>query len=346
MTFHAHRFCVAPMMDGTDRHCRYFHRLLTKRALLYTEMVTAEAVIHGDRDRLLGYSAVEHPVALQLGGSDPKALAAAARIGAEFGYQEINLNVGCPSDRVQSGAFGACLMRTPALVADCVAAMNAAVDCLVTVKSRIGVDDQDPETVLPNFIETVAKAGCQVFIIHARKAWLQGLSPKENREIPPLDYDIVRRMKQARADLTIILNGGLETIEQCSEELDFVDGVMLGRGAYGTPGLLLDVDEALFDEPPSASNHERIDAVIDEMQSYVETMAATGVRPHHVVRHMHGLFQGTPGAKQWRRRLSIEGAATPADVLRHAYAEVKAARAKAAERQRLLDAVDGVAALD
>ena len=242
------------MMDGTDRHCRYFHRLLSRRARLYTEMITAEAILHGDRDYLLGFDESEHPVALQLGGSDPDKLAQSAKIGARFGYDEINLNVGCPSDRVQSGAFGACLMKTPELVRDCVVAMKSAVDIPVTVKHRIGVDNQDPNQILFEFVDTVASAGCEVFIVHGRMAWLEGLSPKENRTIPPLDYDLVRRLKRERPDLTIVLNGGIETIDQSVELLPDFDGVMLGRAAYGDPYILSRVDSDVFNEhdaPPS-----------------------------------------------------------------------------------------------
>ncbi len=311
------RFCVAPMMDGTDRHCRYFHRLLTRRARLYSEMIVADAVLQGDRERLLGFNSAEHPVALQLGGSDPATLAAAARIGEEFGYDEINLNVGCPSDRVQSGAFGACLMKTPALVADGVAAMLAAVKIPVTVKCRIGVDDQEPNESLFAFVETVAAAGCAVFIVHARKAWLEGLSPKENREIPPLDYSLVRKLKAARPDLTIVLNGGLQSARHALEECCGVDGVMLGRAAYGEPAILAEVDRLFFGDtlPPPA-----LDAVVGEMSDYIRREGARGVKPHHVVRHMLGLFHGRPGARAWRRLLSQQGAATPASVLDEALA--------------------------
>jgi tRNA-dihydrouridine synthase A len=306
------RFCVAPMMDGTDRHCRFFHRLLTRRARLYTEMIVAEAALHGDRARLLGFNEVEHPVALQLGGSEPGKLAEAARIGEGFGYDEINLNVGCPSDRVQSGAFGACLMKTPALVADCVAAMRAAVSVPVTVKCRIGVDDQDPEESLFGFVKEVAASGCDVFIVHARKAWLQGLSPKENREIPPLEYDLVRRLKMSRPDLTIVLNGGLLSVAHALEESHGVDGVMLGRAAYGEPAILADVDRLFFGEEASAP---ALPGVVSAMSDYVKRAAADGVRPHHVVRHMLGLFHGKAGARTWRRLLSQQGAGTPPDIL-------------------------------
>jgi len=310
-THHPHRFCVAPLMDGTDRHCRYFHRLLTKKARLYSEMIVTEAVLRGDRDRLLGRDPAENPVALQLGGSDPRTLAEAARIGEGFGYDEINLNVGCPSDRVQSGAFGACLMKTPALVADCVHAMRAAVGIPVTVKCRLGVDDQDPEESLFAFVGAVAETGCDVFIVHARKAWLEGLSPKENREIPPLDYSLVRRLKTARPDLSIILNGGIGSIADAAGHLDFFDGVMLGRAAYAEPAILAGVDAGLFgvEAPPD------IDETVRAMSAYVKRMAQTGVSPHHIVRHMLGLYHGRPRARLWRRMLSEKGAATPADIL-------------------------------
>src|SRR5262245_41689870 len=241
-----HRFCVAPMMDWTDRHCRFFHRLLTRRALLYTEMMTAEAVLHGNRERLLGFSPEEHPVALQLGGSDPARLAQAAAIGAEYGYDEINLNVGCPSDRVQEGRFGACLMAEPELVADCVAAMRARVPVPVTVKCRIGIDQQDIEADLERFVSAVAAAGCRTFIVHARKAWLQGLSPKENREIPPLDYGRVYRLKAAQPELEIVINGGIASLGEAEAHLAKVEGVALGRAAYQTPYLLAEVDRRLF----------------------------------------------------------------------------------------------------
>jgi tRNA-dihydrouridine synthase A len=306
------RFSVAPMMDGTDRHCRYFHRLLSRHARLYTEMIVTEAVMRGDRDRLLGFDPVERPVALQLGGSDPASLAEAARIGEGFGYDEINLNVGCPSDRVQSGTFGACLMKTPMLVADGVAAMRAAVNIPVTVKCRIGVDDQDAEESLFTFVDQVAKTGCDIFIVHARKAWLDGLSPKENREIPPLDYALVRRLKAERPQLMIILNGGIETIEAAAAHLEGVDGVMLGRVAYGEPAILADVDRKIFGDAAPAP---ALDAVVREMSAYVKGMAARGISPHHVVRHMLGLYHGRPGARAWRRLLSERGAATPADIL-------------------------------
>ncbi|MEK7266449.1 MAG: tRNA dihydrouridine(20/20a) synthase DusA [Pseudomonadota bacterium] len=308
----AWRFCVAPLMDGTDRHCRFFHRQLSRRARLYSEMIVAEAAVRGDRLRLLGFDPVEQPVALQLGGSDPKLLGEAARIGEDFGYGEINLNVGCPSDRVQSGTFGACLMKTPQLVADCIGAMRAKVVIPVTVKCRIGVDDQDPEESLFTLVDAVAVAGGGVFIVHARKAWLQGLSPKENRELPPLDYALVRKLKIERPKLTIIVNGGIETINAAAEHLNAFDGVMLGRAAYGEPAILAGVDQAIFgDESPAPA----LDDVVIKMSVYVKEQAMSGTSPHHIVRHMLGLFHGRPGARAWRRMLSEKGAATPADIL-------------------------------
>ena len=300
-----HRFSVAPMMDWTDRHCRAFHRCLTKHALLYTEMVTADAVIHGDQQRLLGYSPQEHPVALQLGGSSPEKLKEASRIGAAFGYDEINLNCGCPSDRVQSGAFGACLMREPERVADCVTAMqDGAGDIPVTVKCRIGVNDDDPYERLFGFIDTVAAAGCDTFVVHARKAWLKGLSPKENRDIPPLDYDLVARLKEDRLHLTISLNGGLTDLETARAELDRFDGVMLGRAAYQTPAILGEVDRLFFDDrcqPITA-----IEAIV-AYRSYMLEQLSKGVHLHAMTRHMLGLFNGESGARKWRRVLSEKG---------------------------------------
>ncbi|HEY6940577.1 tRNA dihydrouridine(20/20a) synthase DusA [Dokdonella sp.] len=295
-------FSVAPMMDWTDRHCRYFHRLLAPHALLYTEMVTAPAVIHGDRARLLGYDAAEHPVALQLGGSEPDELAEAARIGAELGYDEINLNVGCPSDRVQSGRFGACLMREPALVRDCVAAMRDAVAHLgvpVTVKCRIGVDDQDEYAGLAGFVETVQASGCDTFIVHARKAWLQGLSPKENREIPPLNYARVYRLKEEHARLAVVINGGIATLAEVLGHLRHVDGVMLGRTAYHEPYRLAEIEHALHGTPLP----ER-DDVLRRLRPYVDAHLARGDRLQHITRHVLGLYQGLPGARMFRRVLS------------------------------------------
>ena len=289
------------MMDWTDRHCRFFHRLLTRRALLYTEMVTAEAIRHGKRDLLLGFSAEEHPVALQLGGSDPVKLAEAARIGEGYGYDEINLNVGCPSDRVQEGSFGACLMAEPHLVADCVAAMRAAVQVPVTVKCRIGIDDQDSEADLERFVSTVAAAGCATFIVHARKAWLRGLSPKENREIPPLDYDRVHRLKAAHPELAIAINGGIATLDAVATELRHVDGVMLGRAAYQMPYVLADVDAKFFGcAAPVVSRDE----ILERLIPYAERHIARGGRLNNIARHILGLYHGEPGARAFRRHLS------------------------------------------
>ncbi len=295
-----HTFSVAPMMDWTDRHCRAFHRSLTRHALLYTEMVTADAVIHGDRERLIGFDEIEQPVALQLGGSEPAKLARAARIGADFGYREINLNVGCPSERVQSGAFGACLMREPDLVAECLAAMRDAVDVPVTIKHRIGVDDDVPRERLFSFVERVAQSGVTTFIIHARKAILAGLSPKENRDVPPLDYELVAELKRARPDLTIVLNGGLD-MNAARTELARFDGVMLGRVAYQSPAILLGVDSRAF----GASG--RVRSAEDAARDYRETLSRRlleGVPLHAMTRHMLGLFNGRPGARLWRRILS------------------------------------------
>jgi tRNA-dihydrouridine synthase A len=306
MTRPPHTLSVAPMMDWTDRHCRAFHRVLTRRALLYTEMVTTGAVLHGDRERLLGYDAVEHPVALQLGGSEPADLAASARIGEDLGYDEINLNVGCPSDRVQSGRFGACLMREPALVADCMAAMIAAVKVPVTVKCRIGVDDQDPEQSLFELVDLSAKAGVTTFIVHARKAWLQGLSPKENRDIPPLDYPLVQRLKRERPDLTIILNGGVPSLDAAEGHIAAgVDGVMLGRAAYHEPALLGQVDRRLFGE--AVADVDPFEAA-EAYKPYLSARLAEGWRLASMTRHMLGLFHGQPGGRAWRRVLTVEGA--------------------------------------
>ncbi|MAK81451.1 MAG: tRNA dihydrouridine(20/20a) synthase DusA [Phenylobacterium sp.] len=291
------------MMDWTDRHCRSLHRVLSRQALLYTEMVTTGAVLHGDRERLLGYDAGEHPVALQLGGSDPADLAAAARIGADLGYDEINLNVGCPSDRVQSGRFGACLMREPALVAECMAAIAAAVDVPATVKCRIGVDDQDPEESLFTLVDLCAQAGVRSFVVHARKAWLKGLSPKENRDVPPLDYNLVYRLKRERPDLTIVLNGGVPDLSAVAAHLEQTDGVMLGRAAYHTPDILGAVDAAVFGEG------EVIDSAmaVELYRPYLAARLAEGVPLAAMSRHMLGLFHGRPGARAWRRILTVEG---------------------------------------
>jgi tRNA-dihydrouridine synthase A len=293
------------MMEWTDRHCRFFHRLLTRRALLYTEMLTTGAVLHGDRARLLRYDPAEHPLALQVGGADPRALAQSAKIAAEWGFDEINLNVGCPSDRVQEGRFGACLMAEPALVGDYVAAMKAAVALPVTVKCRIGIDEQDPEAALAVFATAIERAGADTLIVHARKAWLKGLSPKENREVPPLDYDRVYRLKAAHPRLTIVLNGGIGSVAEVRAHLDRVDGVMMGRAAYQQPWRLLGVDAVVFgDKPPFASLRAAAAALIP----YIERELAKGARLHAITRHLHGLFQGVPGARAFRRRLA--GAAT------------------------------------
>jgi tRNA-dihydrouridine synthase A len=319
------------MMDWTDRHCRSLHRILSRRARLYTEMVTTGAVIHGPRERLLGFDASEHPVAVQLGGSDPRELAQAARICADFGYGEINLNVGCPSDRVQNGRFGACLMQEPELVGECVAALKAAVSLPVTVKCRIGVDDQDPEIALDRLTDCVTAAGVDELTVHARKAWLQGLSPKENRDIPPLDYDRVYRLKQARPDLPVAINGGIRTMAEVQGHLRHVDGVMLGRIAYQEPEILLSVDRELFgEEPPVADAFEAIEAY----EPYVAARLAEGVRLHAMTRHMLGLFTGRPGARAYRRHLATEAVKPSADLqtLRDAVAHVarEAARLESA----------------
>lgn len=290
------------MMDWTDRHCRYLHRLMSRHVLVYSEMVTAPAVIHGDRDRLIGYGPAEHPVALQLGGSDPVLLAQAARIAADMGYDEVNLNCGCPSDRVQSGFFGAVLMENPALVAECCAAMIAAVDIPVTVKCRIGVDEQTPSDVLPDFIARVSAAGVGRFSIHARKAWLQGLSPKENRDIPPLDHDLVIAMKALFPHLHLSVNGGITSLDQAQDFLDRgLDGVMIGRAAYHTPcDILLDADARIYADPHGRSAED----VVHLMLPYIAEHLQNGGRLGQITRHMLGMFQGRPGAKAWRRHLS------------------------------------------
>ena len=305
------------MMDWTDSHCRVLHRSLTRRALLYTEMVTVAAILHGDRKRLLGFEACEHPVALQLGGSEPEALAEAARIAQDFGYDEINLNVGCPSDRVQSGRFGACLMKEPDLVAECMTAIRGAVALPVTVKCRIGVDDQDPEIALRALIAQCAEAGVTHFAVHARKAWLQGLSPKENREKPPLDYDLVYRIKRENPALTIILNGGIQTLDEAAAHLGHVDGVMLGRAAYQNPAQLAEIDARFFGDPPRS-----LAAALAEWDAYVERKLKDGVRLSSMTRHMLGLFHGQPGARAFRRHLSEHAVRDGAgiDVLREALA--------------------------
>lgn len=317
----AMRFSVAPMMDWTDRHCRAFHRILSHHATLYTEMVTAAAIIHGARDRLLGFSDAEHRVVVQLGGSDPQHLAEAARIAQSYGYDEINLNVGCPSDRVQGGNFGACLMQTPELVAACVAAMTQAVSIPVSVKCRIGVDDQDPEEALDRLADAVIEAGCAALTVHARKAWLKGLSPKENREIPPLDYDRVYRLKQRLGAYPIAINGGIENFEAIKSHLSHVDGVMLGRAAYHNPELLLSVDPLLFDEAsPVADAYAALEAYFP----YIDDRLADGAPLHAMTRHLLGLFQGRPGARAYRRHLATEGVKRDAglDVLKAAMAHV------------------------
>ena len=304
LTPSALRFSVAPMMDWTDRHCRVFHRILTRHARLYTEMVTPGAVIHGDRARIIGFSAREHPVAVQLGGSDPVTLAQAALICEAEGYAEINLNCGCPSDRVQGGHFGACLMREPDLVAECVAAMKTAVRLPVTVKCRIGVDEQDPEVALFGLAESVIAAGADGLIVHARKAWLQGLSPKENREVPPLDHALVHRLKQAFPAVPIAINGGITSLAEAEMQLEAVDGVMLGRAAYQNPEVLLGVDPVLFGQAaPVADAFEALEAY----RPYVGEQLSAGLRLHSMTRHLLGLFPGQPGARLFRRHLSTEG---------------------------------------
>jgi tRNA-dihydrouridine synthase A len=315
------KFAVAPMIDWTDRHCRFFHRQLSARALLYTEMVVADAIIHGPRDRLLGFDAVEHPVALQLGGSDPAKLAEAARIGEGFGYGEINLNVGCPSDRVQSGTFGACLMKTPDVVANCVAAMKEAVSVPVTVKCRIGVDEQDMQIALDTLSQAVFAAGADALWVHARKAWLQGLSPKENRDIPPLDYDRVYRLKSENRNRFIGINGGIQTLDEASAHLSYVDGVMLGRAAYQTPAILADIDASFYGDEKRNADWS---ALIDTMADYAARHIAGGGRLPHVTRHMFGLFHGLPGARRYRQILSTDAARPGAgpEVLRQAFEAV------------------------
>jgi tRNA-dihydrouridine synthase A len=316
----AHRFSVAPMMDWTDSPCRVLHRALTRHALLYTEMVTAEAVLHGDRKRLLAFDAAEHPLGLQLGGSDPARLAEAARIAEGFGYDEINLNVGCPSDRVQSGRFGACLMREPALVSACVAAMRQAVAIPVTVKCRIGVDEQDPELALRELIGASANAGATRFVVHARKAWLEGLSPKENREVPPLDYSLVYRVKAENPGLAIIVNGGINSLDEAEAHLTHVDGVMLGRAAYQNPAMLAEVDARFF-----GGEKRHLDAAVAEYVAHVEKALAGGARLNALVKPMLGLFNGRPGARQFRRHLSENAPRDGAGiaVLRQALAMLK-----------------------
>jgi len=315
------------MMECTDRHCRVLHRLLSRCARLYTEMVTAEAIIRGDRARLIGFSDIEHPVALQLGGAEPARLAEAAKIGADFGYDEINLNVGCPSDRVQSGCFGAALMKEPSRVADCVAAMRAVVSIPVTVKCRIGVDDQEPQTALPALIDACVPAGVTMFAVHARKAWLSGLSPKENREVPPLDYELVYALKRARPELTIVINGGISSLDEAAEHLNHVDGVMLGRAAYQTPAILADIDSRFFGEPT-----RDISEAVESYVEYIGARLADCVPLNAMTKHMLGLFHGIPGARQFRRHLSENATKKGAGLqtLRDALAFIGRPRAEAA----------------
>lgn len=296
-----HAFSVAPMLDWTDRHERYFLRLISRHALLYTEMVNSGAILHGDRDRFLRFNPLEHPVVLQLGGSDPAALKDCARIAEDYGYDEINLNVGCPSERVQSGSFGACLMAEPQLVADCISAMQSMVDIPVTVKHRIGIDERDSYEELCEFVEVLADTGCNTFIVHARKAWLKGLSPKENREIPPLQYSVVHQLKQQWPHLRFIINGGFKTLHEAHDQLDYVDGVMMGREIYHNPYILAKVDELFYnDHHVIRTRHQ----VLEALFPYVEEELARGTRLHAMTRHILGLFQGLPGARAWRRHLS------------------------------------------
>ena len=310
MRYMDYRFSIAPMMEWTDRHCRFFHRLLTRRALLYTEMITTGAVLNGDRARLLAFDPAEHPLALQLGGSDPQALAQCARIAEDFGFDEVNLNVGCPSDRVQEGRFGACLMAEPALVGDCVAAMTGSVKIPVTVKCRIGIDEQDPEEALERLTHAVEQAGVAALIVHARKAWLAGLSPRENRDVPPLDYARVYRLKAAHRGLAVVINGGVLDLDQVRTHLAHLDGVMMGRAAYQEPWRLLEVDPLLFGEPARfASPREAAEALIP----YLERELARGTRLHAITRHVLGLFRGVPGARAFRRHLATEGVKPGAD---------------------------------
>jgi len=306
---------VAPMMDWTDRHCRWFHRRLSRHVLLYTEMVTANAVIHGDRDYLIGFNKTEHPVALQIGGSDPDKLAQASKIGQDFGYDEININIGCPSDRVQSGRFGACLMSEPDVVAECFSAMSEAVKIPVTVKCRLGIDDQDLDKTLPEFIEKVAAAGCSHFIIHARKAWLKGLSPKENRDVPPLDYALVHAMKARFPYLEICLNGGLKTIETAQVESTGLDGVMLGRAAYNDPWILTQIDSAFYNKDAFSTSRGDI---VKDLIAYAEQAQGKDRSTKALIRHIMGLYAGRPGARLWRRTLSegLSSGAKPADIIR------------------------------
>lgn len=322
-----HRFCIAPMMDWTDTHCRVLHRLLTRRALLYTEMVTAQAVVHGEPARLLRFDPSEHPVGVQLGGADPAQLGRAARIAAGMGYDEINLNVGCPSDRVQSGRFGACLMREPELVAECVAVMRASSAVPVTVKCRLGIDDQDPHESLRRMIEQCEAAGVTTFIVHARKAWLAGLSPRENRDVPPLDYELVYAVKREKPHLTIVINGGISTLGECERHLGRVDGVMLGRTAYHSPAILAEVDARFF-----GGEEQDLDVAVQAYLAYVERKLCDGVPLNAMSKHMLGLFNGRPGARQFRRHLSENATRKGASIqtLRDALAHLSRAELVAA----------------
>ncbi|MEP1229258.1 MAG: tRNA dihydrouridine(20/20a) synthase DusA, partial [Litorimonas sp.] len=318
--------------DWTDRHCRWFHRQLSTRVLLYTEMVVADAVIHGPRERLLGFNAIEHPVALQIGGSDPDKLAQAASIGEGFGYDEININIGCPSDRVQSGRFGACLMEEPGLVAECYNAMAQAVSVPVSVKCRLGIDEQDLAQTLPQFIDKVSAAGCTHFIIHARKAWLKGLSPKENRDVPPLDYDLVRQIKHDNPHLEIVLNGGIKTINSAKVETKTLDGVMLGRAAYHDPWVLTQIDETFYGEDKFTRNREDI---VQDLIAYAKIRQETDRTTKALIRHIMGLFAGQVGARLWRRTLSEQliSKAAPSDIIASAYEALQNAKAHAENLQ-------------
>ena len=295
-----HRFCIAPMMDRTDRHCRYFHRLITKRSLLYTEMLHANAILNGDVNKLLEYKTDEHPLAIQLGGSDPELLAEASVISEEFGFKEINLNIGCPSSKVQKGKFGAILMKEPEIVSKCVYAMKKSVDIPITVKCRIGVDDMDEDTYLDKFIREVSFSGCETFIIHARKAWLNGLSPKDNREIPPLNYQRVYKLKDTFPELNIVINGGIKTIKDSMQHLEFVDGVMLGREAYDNPLILAEVDQVLFEEKNNPLSRSEI---LSKLMPYLQSEYNNGTKISHITKHLMGMFKGIQGAKEIRKFL-------------------------------------------
>ena len=315
-------FSVAPMLDWTDRHERYFLRLISRHAVLYTEMATTGAILHGQRDRFLRFNEAEHPLVLQLGGSEPDDLATCAKIAEDYGYDEINLNVGCPSERVQSGSFGACLMAEPSLVADCVAAMQSTVNIPVTVKHRIGIDDRDSWDELCEFVEVVAQGGCKVFIVHARKAWLKGLSPKENREIPPLQYEVVHRLKKTYPDIEFIINGGFTTLDSAHQQLEFVDGVMLGREVYHNPYILAEVDRVFYQDDHAMPSRRE---VLQHFIPYVENELSKGTKLHAMTRHILGLFQGIPGAKAWRRHISENATKQGAglQVLLDAVAQIK-----------------------